>query len=322
MRRMSPSLDDMYLFRQVVDLGGISAASRALRVPKSTVARRIADLEKQVGTPLFHRRSQGMTLTNFGRELHIRCDQLAEDADHIYDFTDRRRERPSGFLHIIYPPHTGLFLIEPMAADYVREEPAVQLHLEASTGLLDPRSVAADLVFNFAFEPLPDVDIVARRLFSNPFILAAHPDVLKDRRLPEDPQALRGLPCIGFGPKTSAWAWRLTRGERSYTHRFDPALSTLQLSALHTAVRRAAGVGAVSRIIVEEEIARGDLVHVLPDWEPPPAVLYAIYPSGRTLTAAARRFMEMTLEYFHRRSRLEVYEPYGTPSRTPGKLET
>jgi|TARA_R110000744_G_scaffold135601_1_gene245067 DNA-binding transcriptional LysR family regulator len=313
-------LDDMYLFRQVVDLGGISAASRALRIPKSTVARRVADLEKRLGSLLFHRRSKGMTLTNFGHELHVRCAQLVEDADHIFDFADMRRERPTGFLHIIYPPSTGHYLIEPMAAEFVRQEPQVQLHLEASTGLLDPRSVAADLVFNFAFDPLPDVDIIARRLFSNPFILAAHPEVLKDRRLPEEPQALRGLPCIGFGPKTSPWSWRLTKEDRSYTHRYDPTLSTLQLSALHTAVRRGAGIGAVSRRLVEDEIARGDLVHVLPDWAPPPAVLYAIYPSGRTLTAAARRFMEMILEYFNQRTKIEHYDNIAPPTPARKKL--
>ncbi len=297
----------MYLFKQVVDFGGVSSASRALRIPKSTLARRIAELEARLGSPLFHRTSQGLSLTNFGRECHTRCATLVDTADRIFDLADRRRERPAGFLHIIYPPHMGEVLIEPMASDFIRREPNVQLHLEASTGLLDPRAVSADLVFHFAFDPLPDVDIVARRLFVNPFVLTAHPDICRDRRLPEEPQALRGLPCVGFGPKSSAFSWRFQKGERSYTHRFEPVLSTTQLSAVQTAVRMGAGMAPLPLYTVEKEFEDGRLVHLLPGWQPSPAILYAVYPSGRSLTVAARRFMEMTLEYFAGRQKLGTY---------------
>ncbi|WP_118134681.1 LysR substrate-binding domain-containing protein [Oceanicella sp. SM1341] len=291
-------LDDMYLFKQVVDFGSISAASRSLRIPKSTLARRIAALEAQLGSPLFHRAAQGLLLTNFGRECHAHCCRLVEEADRVLDLADRRRETPSGFLHVIYPPSFGETVVEYLAAEFVRSEPKVQIHLEASTGLMDPRSVSADLVLHFAFEPLPDVDFVGRRLFENPFVLAAHPDLLRGRRAPDEPAALRGLPCVGFGPKASAWAWKLTSGRRSYTHRFTPALSTMQLTALQAAARMGVGVASLPLNRVEEDLARGRLVQLLPEWEPPPAILFAVYPSGRTLTAAARRFLTLVIDHF------------------------
>jgi len=304
-------LDDIYLFKQVVDFGGVSAASRALRIPKSTVTRRIALLEKRLGSPLFHRSSQGLTLTNFGQECHVRSARLADDAESIFNFVDRRREAPSGFLHIIYPATIGAALIEPIAANFVRMQPQVQLHLEASTELIDPRSISADLVFHFAFNPLPDADFIARKLFVNPFVLVAHPDVLKGRRLPEEPQALQGLPCLGFGPKSSSWSWRLQKPERSHTHSFVPVLSTFQLSALVTAVRRAAGVASVALNIVEKELEQGTLCRVVPEWSTPPAVLYAIYPSRKSLTAAAWSFLEVVQEHFRSNDdHMGPYPPY------------
>ena len=291
-------LDDIYLFKQVVDFGGVSAASRALRIPKSTVTRRIALLESWLGAPLFHRSAQGLTLTNFGQECHMRSAGLAEHADGIFEFVDRRREEPTGYLHIIYPATIGASLIEPLAADFARRQPQVQLHLEASTELIDPRSISADLVFHFAFDPLPDADYIARRLYTNPFGLVAHPDVLKGRRLPMEPQALQGLPCLGFGAKSSAWNWRLQKRDRTYRHSFQPALSTFQLSALVAAVRHAAGVASAPLNTLKNEIESGALLRVLPDWTPLPAVLYAIYPDRRSLTAATWRFLEVVQEHF------------------------
>lgn len=304
-------LDDIYLFKQVVDFGGVSAASRALRIPKSTVTRRIALLESRLGSPLFHRSAQGLTLTNFGQECLLRAARLVDDADNIFKFVDRRREEPSGFLHIIYPANIGAAIIEPLAADFSRLHPQVQLHLEASTELIDPRSISADLVFHFAFNPLPDADFIARKIYANPFVLVAHPDVLKGRRLPEEPQALQGLPCIGFGAKSSTWNWRLQKSDRTYTHSFQPALSTFQLSALLASVRHAAGIASAPLHVLDKEIEAGALLRILPEWTPPPAVLYAIYPNRRSLTAAAWRLLEVVQDHFrnphpHRRS----YPPY------------
>jgi DNA-binding transcriptional LysR family regulator len=302
------SLDDIYLFKKVVDFGSVSAASRALRIPKSTVTRRISLLEERLGSPLFHRSPQGLTLTNFGQECHVRAARLADTAEHMFEFVDRRREDPSGFLHIIYPATIGAALIEPLAVNFIRMQPQVQLHLEASTELIDPRSISADLVLHFAFNSLPDADFIARKLYVNPFVLVTHPDVFKGRRLPEEPQALQGLPCLGFGPKSSTWNWRLQKQDRTYTHNFTPALSTFQLSALVTAVRRAAGIASVPLNIVEQEIAKGTLCRVVPEWSALPAVLYAIYPSRRSLTTAAWRFLEVVQEHF--RSQSDHMGPY------------
>lgn len=311
------NLDDLYLFRKVVDLGGVSAASRELRIPKSTVTRRIALLEARLGSPLFHRSAQGLTLTNFGQECHLRSAALVDDADRLFEFVDRRREEPNGFLHVIYPATIGTALIEPLAADFALLQPQVQLHLEASTELIDPRSISADLVFHFAFNPLPDADFIARKLYENPFVLVAHPGVLKGRRLPEEPQALQGLPCLGFGPKSSHWNWRLHKGDRNYTHGFEPALTTFQLSALVTAVRHSAGIASAPLSVVGKEISDGALLRVLPDWNPLPAVLYAIYPNRRSLTTAAWRFLEVVQKHFRTpHPPMTPYPPYAPARRS------
>lgn len=288
-------LNDMYLFSHVVDLGGLSAAARALRIPKSTVARRISALETLLGAPLFHRTPKGLVLTTFGHQCHQKCTRLAAQADEVFALAERQSDRPSGFLHVVYPPFLGGTLIEDVASEFARREPGVQLHLEASTALLDPRKISADLVFYFAFDGLPELDVVALKLQDNPLILTASPERLEESGTPRTPQDLGRLPAIGFGSKATSWAWILRKGEEVYRHQFTPTLSTQNLSAAVSAARHGLGVAALPYNIARTDIEQGRLRRVLPDWQPRSTIFFAIYPSRRALTNAARQFLDMMI---------------------------
>lgn len=296
-------LNDMYLFSHVVDFGGLSAAARALRIPKSTVARRIAALETLLGTPLFHRTAKGVVLTTFGHQCHKQCARLAAEADGVFALAARMRDTPTGFLHVVYPPFLGGSLIEDVASSFARREPGVQLHLESSTTLLDPRSISADLVLHYATEDLPKLDVIARKLQDNPFVLVISPERLDDSGLPRALQDLRRFPAIGFGAKANSWAWTLQCGGEFYTHRFSPVISTENLSAAVSAARHGLGIAALPYNVVKPDIDAGRLLRVLPDWQPRAATLFAIYPSRRALTKAARQFLDLMIDTCRERQR-------------------
>lgn len=283
-------LDDLYLFKQVVDSGGMSGSARSLRLPKSTIARRMAVLEGKVGAPLFHRTGHGLVLTNFGSELYARCQGIAREAQRIFDFAAESGERVGGNLHIVYPPVLGELIIEGVAAEFALANPGVRLHLEAATKLVDPRTISADIVLHFSFDELPDADFVARRLVQSPYVLAASARLLAGAP-PGSPEELESLPKLGYGLSPRSWAWHLQRGDEIRTIEFSPVLTSTQISALITAARQGVGVGSLPLAVVRRDIAEGRLVVLLPDWQPEPATLFAMYPSGRTLTAAARHFL-------------------------------
>lgn len=286
-------LDDLYTFKMVVDCGGISPASRRLNLPKSTLARRLNELEKRLGVPLFHRGPRQFVLTNFGRECYLQCSRVVRETDKVFEMADRAAQTPSGFLHVICPPLLGTLIIEQLAAEFVEAAPKVRLHLEETAWVLDPRLVSADLVIHGAFEPLPDLDVIARRVVSSPYLLVAHPSVLKGRSALQDPQELTNFDCIGFGPKSTPWAWRLRRGKETCLVEFEPRFSTTQLSALIKAAGQGVGIASVPSAMCQDEIRSGQFVHVLSEWSPPAANIYAVYPSRRALTMAAERFLNL-----------------------------
>jgi DNA-binding transcriptional LysR family regulator len=286
-------LDELYAFKMVVDSGGISAASRRLDLPKSTLARRLNDLEKRLGVPLFHRGPRQFVLTNFGRECYAQCSRIVRETDKVFEMADRAAQTPSGFLHVICPPLLGSLIIEQLAAEFAEAAPRVRLHLEETAWLLDPRLVSADLLIHGAFEPLPDLDVIARRVVTSQYMLVAHPRILEGRSAPRHPQELAEFDCIGFGPKSAYWAWRLRRGKETCLVDFEPRFSTAQLTAVITAARQGIGIASVPSAMCREDICTGQLVPVLSDWHPPAANIYAVYPSRRALTMAAERFLKL-----------------------------
>lgn len=289
-------LDDLYLFKSVVDADGLSAAARRLNVPKSTIARRMSELENQLGMKLFHRGARHFQLTNFGTLCYERCAQMAAEADEIFALAERSRQNPAGALHVICPPLLGSLLVDGLAADFAAAAPDVRLHLEETTGIYDPRTANADLVIYPAFKALPDSALVARKICTSPYMLVAHPDVVGDRQDISDPQSLRSLKCLGLGGRDTNWLWELRNGQKVVQVRFDPIFTTTLPTALLQAARRGLGVASLPIPLCTEDLAQGRLVPVLSEWAPEPVSFFAIYPSSRTITAATRKFLDLLLE--------------------------
>ncbi|MDH7794156.1 MULTISPECIES: LysR substrate-binding domain-containing protein [unclassified Beijerinckia] len=286
-------LDDLYLFKFVVDNGGFAAVSRRLHQPKSTVARRIAELERQLGSPLLHRgSSKRFALTAFGQECYAHCVKLAEQADGIFALADRNAAEPSGSLHVICPPLLSHMFIEQWAVEFAEIAPKVHLHLDATTAIFDPRAVAADMIIYGALSELPDSDLTAKKLLTTPYGLVASPGCAARQPLISDPQGLTKCDCLGFGSKTMDWRWSLTKGRKTESVRFAPRFSSTQLSALHTASLRGLGIAALPLPGCEDQLADGRLVRILPEWSPPDANIFALFPSRRALSAAASQFLD------------------------------
>jgi DNA-binding transcriptional LysR family regulator len=289
-------LDDMYLFRKVVECGGISAAARRLGIAKSTLSRRIGDLETRLGLPLYHRDSRHFGMTNFGSECYQHCVRLANEADKVLALAERTRAHPTGVLHVVCPPVIGAGIVDALAVEFAASVPDVRLHLEETMGIFDPRETLADFVIYPSFTPLPDTSLVARKILTASYVLAARPDVLEGRPLPKEPSELNDIRCAGLGSRGTEWKWRFRKGRQIQTHRFAPTFTTTLPSALLQAACQGLGAASLPAALCRRAFEEKLLIPLLEDWAPDPVTIYAIYPSSRTLTTAARQFLNLLLD--------------------------
>jgi DNA-binding transcriptional LysR family regulator len=275
-------------FRSVLREGSFSAAALALRVPKSTLSKRVADLEAHLGVRLIERSTRTLRPTQEGEVLAARADRLLGEAEDIRRALGESGGTPRGHLRLAVPQVIGNLMIGPIAARFRAAHPEVTLEIH----FLDRNPDLLEEGFDgcIRFGPLEDSSQVARRLLHGQAMLAASPDLpgLDTLRHPMD---LMRFPLVGLA---TLWAGGLplSNGTEEITLPFAPPLRLGSHLAVRDAVVASAGIAPLPGMIVREEIAQGRLVHVLPDWSTPRKAIYFVYPSAQSVTARLRVFID------------------------------
>jgi len=275
-------------FRAVLREGSFSAAALALRVPKSTLSKRVADLEAHLGVRLIERSTRTLRATQEGEVLAARADRLLGEAEDIRRALGEAGGQPRGHLRLAMPQSIGNLLLGPIAADFRRRYPDVTLEVHFLDRAPDLLEEGFDGCVRLG--PLEDSSQVARRLAHGQAMLVAAPDLpgLDRLRHPED---LRQFNLVGL---SSPWpgGLPLQNGTESITLPYDAPLRLGSQLAVRDAVIAGAGIAALPGLVARPEIAAGRLVRVLPDWSTPRKAIYFVYPSAQSVTARLRAFID------------------------------
>lgn len=275
-------------FRTVLREGSFSAAALALRVPKSTLSKRVADLEADLGVRLIERSTRTLRPTQEGEVLAARADRLLGEAEDIRRALGESGGTPRGPLRLAVPQSFGNLLIGAIAARFRKLYPEVTLEIHFLDRAPDLLEEGFDGCIRFG--PLEDSSQVARRLTHGQAMLVAAPDLpgLDHLHRPED---LLRFDLVGL-----AMPWPgglpLQNGSEEVVLPFEPPLRLGSHLAVRDAVVAGAGIGAVPGIVCRPDLATGRLVRVLPDWSTPRKAIYFVYPSAQSVTARLRAFID------------------------------
>lgn len=170
-------LGDVRLFVAVARLASYVAASRKTGVPTSTVSRAVVRLEEALGTRLLHRTSRKVVPTQEGAWLLERAAPLLEELSTTLEDVKARDDEPSGRLRVTAPVATGSERVARALIEYAARHPRLSLDLQLSNRVLNLREEGLDLAFRAG--PVTDGDLVAKKLWSVAFGLAASPSFVK-----------------------------------------------------------------------------------------------------------------------------------------------
>lgn len=284
-------LDAMSDFVHVVEAGGFAAAARSLGVPKSSLSRRVAQLEGSLNIRLLQRSSRGFNLTDAGRALYEQAAESLRAAEHAARAVASRAIEPRGRLKVTAPVSFGQRILTPIICDFMRRFEQVSVELI----LADRRIHLVEEGFDCAIRmgELEDSTLVARSIGTWDLVLCASPSYLKRRGAPTQPGELRNHDCVqtAVGPSR----WLLTRGERKQTVAFEARARVEPVEALVAFVVAGLGIAVLPRAVADGQLARGELVQVLPDWQLPSVPGYLVYPSTRELSMTVRAFADQVI---------------------------
>ena len=288
-------LNEIVVFSRVVETGSFTAAAQALGLPKSTVSRKVAQLEERLDARLLQRTTRKLSLTEIGKAYYERCARIVSDIAEAEQMVSDLQAAPRGLLRVTAPVDVGGLYLGCLIAEFLAGQPDIQIELVLSDRVFDLVDERLDVGLRFG--PLPDSSLVARRLGPVDGYLVASPAYLARRGTPTHPDQLAGHDMVRFVPIKRLRSWTLT-GPRGVEVEVQPTsrFTTNGMFAAREAVRAGAGISMLSDFAVSADLADGRLVRVLPAWRGFSNELFAVYPSTRNLSPKLKSFLGFLTE--------------------------
>lgn len=284
--------NDLLLFARVVDEGSFSRAAERLSLPKSTVSRRVAALEAQLGERLLLRTTRKLTVTDFGLAVLEHAHHVVEDVEAAASLAQNRQVEPSGRLRVSMPSDMANLVLAPLLAEFILEHPAITLEVDLSARFVDLIGENFDVAVRMG-ELRDDASLAARRVAVLTVSLYAAPAYLARRGTPPEPEALMEHDALRILTRTGdPMRWILNRGDERWEG-IPPGRATANSPELLMRMALAgAGITVINDHFALPYLQRGELVQVLPDWRLPPVSAWAVFPGRRLMPARTRVFVD------------------------------
>ncbi|MDE2566850.1 MAG: LysR family transcriptional regulator [Burkholderiales bacterium] len=285
-------LQQFLAFAQTARRGSFAAAARDLGGSPSTLAKSVARLENALGVKLFHRTTRQVSLTADGERLFHRCERVLAEFEDLQADAAGTRAAPTGTLRVDLPIYYGRRFVMPLLATLLRKYPSLMLEVRLQDGFADLVRDGIDLAVRMG--ELSDSTLVARRIDWQRLVMVASPQYLEANGTPRRLEELAGHKAVAFRmPSTGrSRPWTLRQGRRSVEMHPPQGVQVSDTEALGTAALLGLGLTQLPDYIVQDEVARGQLVPVLADHQPAPMPISAVVPSGRLVPPRVRVLLE------------------------------
>ena len=283
-------LNDVAVFVRVAQFESFSRAAHALGMPVSTVSRKVTALEERLGVTLLQRTTRKLSLTAQGRAYY---DQCSEPLNHLHDaerVLTQTQKKPEGLLRISAPVILGQEPFYEFLSSFLKTYPRIQADLFITNVFLD--LIAENIDVAIRFGELQDSTLVAQRIGRSVRYLVASPDYMRDRLAPSRPEDLREHQCVILHGRNNETEWHLCNGRKSIKLRVAGSVAGRDFQAVSAFTYRGHGVGLLPSSYCDAQIARGELVRLLPAWSSPEIFVHAVYPTRRFLPSKLKVFLE------------------------------
>jgi DNA-binding transcriptional LysR family regulator len=287
-------LMDLRAFVRIADLSSISAAARALRMPKSSVSRSLARLEEKVGATLIERSTRHLRLTDAGLLLQRHARRILDDVGEAENALGGLISAPRGDLRVSVPFTFAAGPLAPMLPKFAARYPQVRVILNVDNRNVDLLAEEFDIAIRIG--PLPDSELVARRLATFALLPCASPAYLAERGIPRTPEDLRAHAIIAHSDRDRVWRFRTAAGiAHEVELEWIAAIPEPAVAKMMVAGR--SGIALLPDFDAAPGIKDGTLVRILPGFDIGSVDAHALYASHRSLSAKVRVFIDAIVEH-------------------------
>lgn len=292
------NLNDLVFFVAAVEHGGFAPASRRLGLPKSTLSKRVAELEEALQARLIHRSSRSFTLTDVGRDFYEHARASIIEAEAAQDAVRQRVAEPSGVVRITASVPLAQDQLAPHLPRLAQRFPRLRVQLDVTDRFVDVLQEGYDIAVRSHFAPLPDSELVQRRVREESIVLVASSGYLESVGEPAAPQALEQHAGLWTGSGVTRWTLAREDAEADVAQVAPPPprLIANESRVLKAAAIAGLGIACLPESLCRREQADGRLRRVLPGWHAGRVTTTLVMPHRRGQLPGVRATVDFLVE--------------------------
>jgi DNA-binding transcriptional LysR family regulator len=289
---MPTDLNDTFAFVKVVEGGSFTAAARELRLPKTTVSRKIRELEQRLGAQLLHRTTRRLGLTEAGTLYFQHCKDIAQALIDAEAAVGQLQGNPRGTLRVTSSYSLMATMIAPLLGEFRALYPEVNIDLVLSHQTLD--LVEAEIDIALRMGTLPDSSMAARKLATLPNRIYASSSYIARFGEPAHPFDLRQHHALvtRVARRGSGYAWPMSNGGPLESYEISPVIEADDPEILKEPLFAGAGLMMATDMIMQRHAAEGRVRPIMPGWTGRSPELHAVFPRGHVQPTKLRAFID------------------------------
>ncbi|MGO4565262.1 LysR family transcriptional regulator [Rhizobium sp. 2YAF20] len=278
-------IEGIAAFVTVAEAGSISEAARRLRLSKSVVSDRLAEMERSLGATLLHRTTRKLTLTEDGTAFLERATRIVREVEDAASDMAERRGTLAGPLRIAAPVTFGRMHLGPALYPFLAEHPDIELSLDLDDRRVDPASDGYDAIIRHG--AIADSRLVAWKLAKSRRVLTASPDYLARNGTPSSLAELDGHRGIFYTNRGVAdWRFQGPNGAVLVRARFGLRVNNGDM--IRDAATAGLGIALLPTFIAGPAVSAGTLTAIDVGCAPDTEFIYMAHPEGRRPSAKLR----------------------------------
>lgn len=283
-------LNALVLFYEVVNSQSLTRAAEKLRTPKSTISRKIAVLEHQLGSILLKRGHRQVALTDIGRVLYDHCQKIVSEIEDAGFQASEMQSELRGVLRVSLPVDFGVSWLGKLIAEFAIAYPDIQLEVEINNRWIDMSEAPYDVAIQIGNvrhtqQPVKVFTSLGRGVY-------AAPDYLARKGTPRTLEELRRHDCVVTEHQREEGVWKFVGDAGHRVVDIEPRILVNNVGIAREIIASGMGVGIMPNVMCRNDVAAHRLVRLFPDWRPPQLQAAAFYVGRRRMPRKTRAFVD------------------------------
>ena len=294
---MEKHYSQLIMFFYTAHFRSFTKAATHLGCSKAYVSKQMSELERTMGTPLFHRNTRMVRLTLAGESIFEHTALIVHEFQQVENTMASLQNKAQGLLRITSPAGYADCLLAPNLPQFFNDYPNITLEMNFTGQVLNLVDQKIDLAIRLTHEP--PLERVAKRLGDYGMIICASPQYLKKHTEPRTPQQLTDKECLIYSTEKNARHWPFLVEKQLIAIDVKSKLSANSSNVLLEAALQGIGIARLPSYVVAKAIQNKELVPILTDFYPIPIPIYAIYAQSRIISPKIHVFLEF-MQTIHR----------------------